>query len=494
MKSILIKFKLLISTAVMFMALILNVHNATGQTTFDQHEIDQEHSAVSGITCIDYDMDDDIDIIACHRVLNQVLLWENNGDAPATWTKKVVTNSITRPLYICSEDINSDDFPDLIISSGGSDAVYCLMNLDGDNNWETFTIDAGFNNAHGVCIADINDDGFADIVATAAADNTIAWWENNGNNPENWTKNIVSNQMYGAQTVAVAHINNDNHLDIIGASSDSNKVVVFFNNGGLSPTFTQQVANQSLLLPHWVSVADVDNDGNHDILVAACASGKVAWLRNDGGNPISWSQKIIGGNFGCALTIEAADLDMDGDMDVAATAFGTNRVAWWEQENQGGQISWIQHTLSYNFKGAWPLVLTDMDADTDTDIIAGGDLLNGLGNESPLSWWENKLFTTSVKKQDINNQDQFQIVPQPATNYVQISYQLTNNSDVSVSIYDPLGKKIKTIINETQQKGKHKIEVDLSSLKYKFRPGIYFCKLVVNKKAYTNKLIIIDYL
>ncbi len=147
---------------------------------------------------------------------------------------------------------------------------------------------------------------------------------------------------------------------------------------------------------------------------------------------------------------------MDGDIDVAATAFGTNRVAWWEQEINGDQISWTQHTLSYNFKGAWPLVLADMDKDTDTDIIAGGDLLNGLENESPLSWWENETLTLSIINQNINDQDQFSIWPQPATNRVHISYQLTNKSDVSVSIYNPLGKKNKTIINETQHEGEHK--------------------------------------
>ncbi|MCD4695449.1 MAG: T9SS type A sorting domain-containing protein [Bacteroidales bacterium] len=490
MKLISTKFKLPINTILIFIAFFIADNTLTGQTTFEQHAIDPDHTAVSGITCVDYDMDDDIDIIACHRVLNQVLLWENDGNNPVGWTKKVVANSLGEPLYICSKDINADDFPDLVISSASSNTVYCLINLEGENNWEVITMDDDYNSAHGICISDINDDGLADIVATAAANNTIAWWENNGNTPDSWTKHIVSDQMNGTQTVTVADINNDNFLDIIGASSDLNKVVVYYNNGDLPVTFTEQVANQSLQLPHWVSVADIDGDGNPDILVAACASGKVAWLHNDGGNPITWTQKTIGSSFGCALTVEAADIDMDGDMDVAATAYGSNRVAWWEQQQSGTQITWTIHNLSSNYKGAWPLVFSDIDNDTDMDIVTGGDLLNGLGNESPLNWWENKTVVLGIADYNTTEQNKFSIWPQPAINKVNISYNLIDDSRVTLSIYDALGNKIGNMLNENQPKGEYKIDFDLLSLNYKIKPGLYFCKLVVNNKTYINKLII----
>ena len=463
--------------------------NLSAQTTLTQHPIDPDHTAVSGITCIDYDQDNDIDIVACHLQINQVVLWENDGNNPAGWTRLVLMDEITDPMYIKSADVNDDELPDLIIT-GNDNSLYCLLNIDGENNWQTFVMDDNFNNPHGVCVSDVNNDGLKDIIATAAADNTIAWWQNNGGTPDEWEKTVISDQMNGTQTVTAADINGDGFTDIIGSTSLQHKVKVWYNNGNIATTFTEQIANQTLQLPHWVSVADINDDGHTDILVAACASGTVAWLENDGGNLPEWIVHNIGINFGCALTVEAADIDMDGDLDVAATAYGTNRLAWWEQQKEGGEIIWIQHMISYNYKGAWPLVFADMDEDSDPDMFTGGDLLNGLGNESPLSWWENRTLVLTTPDNDHPNYCDVSIYPQPASDQLQISYTLNEDSDVVISIYDQLGREVKNVLSEHQKSGLHKIELSVGSQDQVSIPGLYFCKIVVNGETYLRKMII----
>nr|NQU90094.1 T9SS type A sorting domain-containing protein [Bacteroidota bacterium] len=463
--------------------------NISGQTTLIQHPIDPNHTAVSGITCLDYDQDNDMDIVACHLQINQVILWENDAFAPGGWTKHILNDEMIDPLYITSADVNDDGLPDLIIT-GNENSLFCLINEDGDNNWQTFVMDDNFNNPHGVCVADVNNDGLKDIIATAAADNTIAWWENNGGTPDEWNKTVISDQMNGSQTVTAADINDDGFTDIIGASSDNNKVKVWYNNGNSPLAFTEQLACQTLLLPHWVSVADINDDGHPDILVAACASGKVAWLESNGENPPEWTTHTIGSNFGCALTVEAADIDMDGDLDVAATAYGTNRLAWWEQQYEGGQIIWIQHVLSYNYKGAWPLVFVDMDNDSDPDMVSGGDLLNGLGNESPLSWWENETMTTSTGSLDRNNKTDISIYPLPASGFLNISYDLKSDAFVRITISNLQGKKLMDVLHTNQEKGFHETGLDFSSKKHSLRPGMYICELNINGQTNTQKLII----
>lgn len=268
-------FKFQISQSIVIIGILLLSKLLIGQSNFEQQPIDLDHTAVSGVACHDYDQDNDMDVIACHLQTDQVLLWENDGNIPAGWTKKLVTDMIS-PMYIVSEDVNNDSLKDLVIS-GNNNSLFCLLNVNAENEWQTFILDENFNNPHGVFVSDINNDGLKDIIAGARNDHTIAWWENNGENPDTWTKHIVSEQINGTQTVAVADINNDGFQDIIGGSSLSNEVMVYYHNGDNPPTFTEQVANQNLQLPHWVSVADIDNDGNKDILVAACSSGKVAW-------------------------------------------------------------------------------------------------------------------------------------------------------------------------------------------------------------------------
>jgi len=257
MKLISTKFKLTIKLFLTIIIFFLIDMHLSGQTNFEQYPIDPDHTAVSGVACLDYDQDNDMDVIACHLQTDQVLLWENDGNIPAGWTKKLVKDMIS-PMYIVSEDVNNDSLKDLVIS-GNDNSIFCLININGENQWQTFVLDDDFNNPHGVFVADINNDGLKDIIAGARNDHTIAWWENNENDPDTWQKHIVSEQINGTQTVAVADINNDGFQDIVAGSSLSHKVVVFYNNGDSPPTFTEQFANQSLQLPHWVSVADLES-------------------------------------------------------------------------------------------------------------------------------------------------------------------------------------------------------------------------------------------
>ncbi len=463
-----------------------------GQTGFTPHGIDPDHTAVSGIAAVDYDNDGDVDLIANHRVNNEVVIWENDGNVQPEWTKTLLTGQISEPMYIFAGDINLDSLPDLVISSASSNSLYCLLNIDGNNHWDIFTMDDSFHGAHGVCIETIDNDSLPDIIATAAGDNSIAWWENNGGEPDTWAKNEITDQMDGSQTVTAADINGDGLMDIVAASSDLHKVVVYYNNGDTPLSFTEHVACSTLQLPHWVSVADIDDDGKKDILVAACSSGKIAWLRNNGDSTIHWTMRTIGSNFGCSLTVEAADFDMDGDLDVAATAYGSNNFAWWEHDTSNNQITWNMHMLSGSYMGAWPLVIADMEGDTDMDIFTGGDMLNGLGNESPLSCWENQKLMTSVHDIAHEHNSSIKVWPQPACDKLNISYDLPQGSFVSMALYNMQGMKVRELISEMQSEGKHQIQVNLSTGYAAMRPGLYICRLTANKTLCTQKVLIVN--
>lgn len=462
----------------------------SGQTSFVQRSIDPDHTAVSGIAAVDFDRDGDVDVIANHRVIDKVIIWENDGNMQPGWNMKLLSEQVIGPMYIFAGDVNADSLPDLVISSAATNSLYCFINTDGLNHWDVYIMDDTFEGAHGVCIEDINNDGLPDIIATAAGDNMVAWWENNGLAPDTWTKTVISDQMNGSQTVTASDMNNDGFMDIVAASSDLNKVVVYFNNGDTIPSFYEQIACQTLMLPHWVSVADIDDDGNKDILVAACSSGKIAWLKNDGDSIINWTQHTIGSNFGCSLTVEAADFDMDGDLDVAATAYGSNNVAWWEQDTSNNQITWELHMLSGNYKGAWPLVIADVEGDTDKDILTGGDLLNGLGNESPLSVWENQMLMTGINKGSMDEDESMKVFPQPATDHIIISYCLADKATVSIALYNMQGMKLGEPITEYQTAGNHRLEIQFSDMSAGLKPGMYICSLVANDIRINKKVLI----
>ncbi|MGA7160206.1 MAG: right-handed parallel beta-helix repeat-containing protein [Bacteroidota bacterium] len=77
--------------------------------------------------------------------------------------------------------------------------------------------------------------------------------------------------------------------------------------------------------------------------------------------------------------------------------------------------------------------------------------------------------------------------PNPFNPSTKISYQLAVNSDVTLAIFNELGEKIATLVNERQVAGVH--EVIFSSLEYP--SGVYFYRLEANGTMLSKKMILL---
>lgn len=91
---------------------------------------------------------------------------------------------------------------------------------------------------------------------------------------------------------------------------------------------------------------------------------------------------------------------------------------------------------------------------------------------------------TGIK--EINpSQNDFKVYPNPINNQSVISFQIQNNENINVSVFDIQGRKIKTLLNGNIQVGKHTIHLqNLIS-----GSGIYFCKLTTDEGISIIKLI-----
>ncbi len=128
------------------------------------------------------------------------------------------------------------------------------------------------------------------------------------------------------------------------------------------------------------NIADIDGDGDLDILSASYNSDYVQWWDNLDGTGLNWSYHPIGSIDG-ARSSYAGDIDGDGDLDVVGAAYFDDDVIWWENANGNG-TNWIEHTVDDNFNGVNAVYISDIDGDGDNDVI-GGSWWNGF------KWWEN---------------------------------------------------------------------------------------------------------
>ena len=81
----------------------------------------------------------------------------------------------------------------------------------------------------------------------------------------------------------------------------------------------------------------------------------------------------------------------------------------------------------------------------------------------------------------------YQNYPNPFNPTTTIDYQLTNKSNVNITIYNVRGQEIKTLINKIQTAGKHSINFDATGL----ASGIYIYMIKTGNFVQTRKMILL---
>ncbi len=95
--------------------------------------------------------------------------------------------------------------------------------------------------------------------------------------------------------------------------------------------------------------------------------------------------------------------------------------------------------------------------------------------------------TTSVNESS-TDAFQFSVSPNPIAKTAEIKYEIAEQGNVKIELFDVTGKMIKTIVNENQSKGPHVISFDKSS----FSAGNYFFTISNANGTETKKVVIVD--
>ena len=130
--------------------------------------------------------------------------------------------------------------------------------------------------------------------------------------------------------------------------------------------------SEGLVQPLRIQVVDINGDGDRDLLVADIGLlqptddkvGRVVLLRNRGA--FDFEPQVLLEGVGRVACAEAADLDGDGDLDIAVCVFGdvTGKVLWLEQKDG---FTFEEHVLDPQ-PGSIHAFPFDADADGDLDL------------------------------------------------------------------------------------------------------------------------------
>ena len=78
------------------------------------------------------------------------------------------------------------------------------------------------------------------------------------------------------------------------------------------------------------------------------------------------------------------------------------------------------------------------------------------------------------------------IYPVATSKNLNMEFNLFDNADVNIEVYNELGESVQTVDNGNYSYGKHSMNIDVSDLAV----GVYFVTLKVNKETFSKKFII----
>ncbi|MBL6704817.1 MAG: VCBS repeat-containing protein [Planctomycetaceae bacterium] len=302
---------------------------------------------------------------------------ESNAENIFFSNSNSVSSGLSFPDAIETADVDNDGDLDLIAGDAGLISV--MLNTGSGAFAAGVTYAAGITNIEDIALADFDSDGDLDIVSAGFFGTTLGLIMNLGNGTFSAPATLTSSESLSGETIDVGDFNSDGFADIVVvASTITNPSVFTFLNDGAGG-FNQVTAGalggvQSI---EDLVVADFNNDGSLDIAVINdFINETVVVLTNNGlGNFTTISTVAIPGTA-FLQHIESADIDNDGDIDLAVSdSFGNNDI-FVLRNNGGGSMTLDQTLTPTTTFGSDGFTFGDFNGDGFTDILTSDDFSN----------------------------------------------------------------------------------------------------------------------
>lgn len=263
-------------------------------------------------------------------------------------------------------DLTGDGIPDLALVT--SEFQMAARQGAGDGSFPTDLVAlpvTGNVDVATVAIADMNLDGAADIVTASPANFKalfIEVFENNG--AGSFGVPIFNTfDLYLPRVLRVGDLNGDDAPDVVlvGLSNNADVAGVFINDGDGELTELQEVVLGSVTVD--AEIADVDMDGDLDLVTASCFDDRIEIWSNDGTG--QFADPVFLPVPKCSLDVTVADFNNDGVPDVASST-DVDAVVIWLGE---GEMAFCQHPSVSSRSQQLGVLGFDVDGDEDDDLL-----------------------------------------------------------------------------------------------------------------------------
>ena len=375
---------------------------------------------------------------------------DNNGGLKYEYDNRIQRTAFTNAIFF---DYNNDENLDLLIMASGADWIYprsnkymlLYKNLGPDADYELRRVPdttTGFIQAtdeawlNPLTVGDVNNDGYTDIIAMNHRNARHIYLYLNNKGTGNFTHKYIDRVAFTNGAVTLGDINNDGNLDILANGYDDSSsydgIAIYIGAG--DGTFTKTApANMFGTFEGHATLADMNGDGTLDVAMTGHGSN---WSRhaklyyNTIGNDGSTQFTLVDESKSGLATVNLgdvlpADFNADGLMDLALCGNdgSATGVRMFYQNNNG----------SFTLDTSYPICsvntdgainMADWDADGNMDIVVGGYI----GTNAPSGCYSSPL-RIYRNTSDTNNRPQApgEVSAQQVDDYIEINW--TDGSD-----------------------------------------------------------------
>ena len=384
---------------------------------FSDHLLADNLGYVFGVAAADLDGDGDLDLTSpdIRNKSHSTLFWYRN-DGKGEFERLLIYKD--EPGWFERHtigDINGDGTLDVAIINNLKGQVVWFANSGhpASGPWQRYVISTNCPKAYGVTLSDFDGDGDLDAATSGYVSHLVTWYENPGKRGlgDEWARRVIDDNMHEARTISTGDFDRDGNIDLLATAvgtlpdnapnSDHKSQVVWYENPGqpAKQSWTKRLISNKLPAAIHGQPVDLDRDGDLDVVMAHgmrlgsdpnVDRHQVVWYENVAKpNQLpQWNRHRVGA-LPFAFEAHAGDIDGDGDIDIAASAWSKgDRIVWFENAGDG---KWASHLVRTDWAAANQVILGDLNGDGRLDIVAtADDGSRRVQGALELRWWRNE--------------------------------------------------------------------------------------------------------
>jgi len=429
----------------------------------------------------DLDFDGDVDIVT---VLSNypnpgvLVVLLNNGDgtfgSPSSYSLGAAD-----PLSVFGADLDGDGDIDMATAHNEPGTSHLVIMKNNGNG--VFSLYASYAPAvlgQDISGGDFDLDGDIDLVMgdSWGTNPCVLVMVNNGSG--NFSGPYAYSTGLHTRGLAAADVENDGDIDII-VSDNASSISILLNDG--NGNFPTLAVYQTESNPNGLYVNDLNGDGYTDIAAASYSGDNVQVLLNNGDGSFGSASSYNTGSSTRRIT--GGDFDGDGDIDLSVSVNGADSVSVIFNNGNGTYTSLTKYHVGDN---PWGIKSADFDLDGDLDLACANF------NSNTVSVLLNTGTEVSENPKDSIHKPFLKVYPNPFTDRVDVRFSIgLKKGNNELKIYDVSGRLVRSFSIPTDYSVLHTTLMwDGKDSKGKMVPsGIYFCKLKTSKKTMTRKII-----